>query len=594
MENERHLLTEPPPSDQGRLDSWKEIATYLGREVRTCQRWEKQEGLPVHRHLHEKLGTVYAYRSELDAWLESRRTVPDTVVEEPIPVVAVIQPVERNPRSFRIRAAAAVVSLIVLGLAGYLVARRAGWINSIGDHRVRLAVLPFENLSSQSDQDYFSDGMTEEMITQLARLEPERLGLIGRTSVMHYKGTSKNIAAIGQELGVDYILEGSVRREADRIRVTTQLIRVKDQTHLWAENYDRASREALSVQTEVANRIAESLVPRLLPTANSTATRAGTTNPVAFDAYLKGRYALNRGMSSDFDQSIEFFESAVKSDPNFADAYSGLAEVYTQIAFNAIRPGRECFPKAQEAVNKALSINDRQAEAHSASAMIKFLGEWNWDAAESEFNRSISLNPNVADAHHDYAQFLSIIGRHDEALKESKIAQELEPLSAIINADAGWFYYRARRYDEAMAESRNVLKLEPTFASAQLCIINCLRMKGQYEQARAESIKLLRDNGKLALVPEINAPDPQEALRRLDLRRLQRISEMEKDTYITPFSKAYLYASAGDVDKAMTWLETAYQEHDIGVLQLNITPMFDVLRADPRFDDLVKRIGLPS
>jgi TolB-like protein/Flp pilus assembly protein TadD len=593
MQNEKTLLTEPTPYDQDRLDSWKEIATYLGREVRTCQRWEKHEGLPVHRHLHEKLGTVYAYRSELDTWLESRRRAAEPIVEEPTPIVQ-IQPVEHKPRQSFIRLTAAATILVVIGIAGYAIARRTGWINPVADHRVRLAVLPFENLSSQTDQDYFSDGMTEEMITQLARIEPERLGLIGRTSIMHYKGTSKNIATIGQELGVDYILEGSVRREADRVRVTTQLIRVKDQTHLWAENYDRASREAISVQTEVANRIAESLVPRLLPTVNTTAMRTATTNPAAYDAYLKGRYALNRGMQSDLDKSIEFFESAVKSDPNFADAYSGLAEAYTQIAFNEIRPGSECFPKAQEAINKALAINDRQAEAHSVSAMIKFLGEWNWDAAETEFNRSINLNPNVADAHHDYAQFLSIIGRHDQALKESKIAQELEPLSATINSDAGWFYYRARRYDEAMAESRNVLKLEPTFAGAQFCIINCLRMKGQYEEARAESIKLLRDNGKLALAPEINAPDPQEALKKLDLRRLQRLREMEKDTYITPFSKAYLYASAGDVDNAMNWLETAYQEHDIGVLQVNITPIFDVLRPDPRFCDLVKRIGLPS
>jgi Flp pilus assembly protein TadD len=328
--------------------------------------------------------------------------------------------------------------------------------------------------------------------------------------------------------------------------------------------------------------------------SNTNATHAGTNNPAAYDAYLKGKYALNRGMANDFDQSIEFFEAAAKSDSNFADAYSGLAEVYTQIAFNAIRPGGECFPKAQEAVNKALSINPQQAEAHSVQAMIKFLGEWNWDGAEKEFARSIQLNPNVADAHHDYAQFLSITGRHDQALKESKIAQELEPLSAIINSDAGWFYYRARRYDEAMAESRNVLRLEPTYISAQLCIINCLRMKGQFEDARAESIKLLKNVGKLADVPEINAPDPKQALRDLDLRRLRRLSEMEKDTYITPFSKAYLYASAGDVGNAITWLETAYRQHDIGVLQLNITPIFDVLRPDPRFGELVKRIGLPS
>src|SRR5258708_2169164 len=331
------LLTEPAPIDKGRLDSWKEIANYLGREVRTCQRWEKQEGLPVHRHLHEKLGTVYAYRSELDDWLGSCRSVGEIVVEEPIPIaITTAQPVESKRRHFPIAILAAVVVLALIGISGYVFARRAGWFNSLGDQRVRLAVLPFENLSSQTDQDYFSDGMTEEMITQLARLEPVRLGLIGRTSVMHYKGTSKNIAVIGQELGVDYILEGSVRREADRIPVTTQLIRVKDQTHLWAENYDRSSREALSVQTEVANRIAESLVPRLLPTSVKAATRAGTSNPTAYDAYLKGRYSLNRGTASDFDQSIEFFESAVKSDPNFADAYSGLAEVYTQIAFNAI------------------------------------------------------------------------------------------------------------------------------------------------------------------------------------------------------------------------------------------------------------------
>ena len=600
---EKESILQEDPSVAGRLDSWKEIATYLGREVRTVQRWEKQEGLPVHRHLHEKQGTVYAFKGELDAWIRSRRATekaPESTVtvESALPLVTGPHSfVERSsPRSWRLGIAMMLSIAIFVGYMAYSELRQSRQSPS---RRIKLAVLPFQNLSGQPDQDYFSDGMTEEMITELARVEPDKVGLIGRTSVMHYKGTSESLSMIGKELGVDYLLEGSVRRGSSRTRVTAQLIRVSDQTHLWAETYDSSESRPLSTQTEVAKQITESLIPKLLPgqVTNSTKQRLaalGTSNSDASDAYLKGRYALNRANPDDYDLSIQYFNEALKQDPNFAQAYEGLAEAYTQIGYEAVRPGNECFPKAEQAARKALELDGTLGEAHSVIALSEFLQGWNWKAAEAEFRRSIELNPNLAEVHHNYAQFLSFMGRHDEALKEVKLAQELEPLSAVINSDAGWFYFRARRYDEAVAESRKVLQLEPTFGSAQFCIVNSLEKKGDYEQARAETIKMLKDQNRLNLVPGVNAPDPKEALRNVNLWRIQRMEQLGNGVYISPFSWAYMYAVAGDVNKSIEWLEVAYKDHDIGMVQLKVNPALDDLKGDPRFADLVKRVGLPS
>ena len=313
-----------------RLDSWKEIAAYLGRQVRTAQRWEKHEELPVHRHQHDKFSTVYAYKSELDEWLICRAalavstddrlletidaTTPDDLTQDDAaPEVhspEIPTPVSASRFFNKAMPVAILVGLIVIALAVYLIGWRASSRNSIAGARIRLAVLPFENLSRNQDQEWFSDGLTEEMITQLGRLQPERLGVIGRASVMRYKATKKSLEEIGGELNVDYILEGSVRRESDRVRVTAQLIRVSDQMHLWAGAYDKDLPGALALQSEVATRIAHSFAPKLLENSPAISPRASTDNAAALDEYLKGRYTWNRGGGKAFEKSLEYFEAA--------------------------------------------------------------------------------------------------------------------------------------------------------------------------------------------------------------------------------------------------------------------------------------------
>lgn len=574
--------------DEKRLDSWKEIAFYLNRDVRTVYRWEKYEALPVHRHLHEKARTVYAFKSELDAWLQSRRTAP----ESPVELVEPVLPEAPGSNSRKIIVASLLAILIVGGIAAALVIRQTALSNysSVSSQRIKLAVLPFENLDKQPEQDYFSDGMTEEVITQLARLEPEKFGLIGRTSVMHYKNIAKSLVTIGQELDVDYILEGSVRREADRVRVTAQLIRVKDQTHLWAETYDQKLQDVLSVQTDVSRRIAEALAPKLLPGVSVGTNREMTGNSAAYDAYLKGRYALNRGTPEQLDLSAKFFSTASELDPSFALSYTGLAQVYIMMASKKLKPEEEYFTKAGEAARKALALDNNLAEAYSVSAMVKLYWEWDFDGAEKDFRRAIDIYPALANAHHGYADLLSVTGRHDEAIREGRRAQELEPLSAIINSDTGWFYFRARRYDEAIAECRKVLELEPGFSSAQSCVTNSLKLKGSYREALAEEKKSLVKNNPENKAVEIDEANPQQSLQNIALWRLGQLDQTNTQF---PYYRAYLHTQLGQIDNAFQWLEAAYKAHDQNILQLAVSPSFDTLKTDSRFADLIKRIGIP-
>jgi TolB-like protein len=535
---------------------------------------------------------VYAYKSELDTWFDQRRApngnntdnLPDNLQSEEPPAAA--------PGSIvRVATIAAIaVVLCVIAVASYFMGKRA---TPAATKKIKVAVLPFKNLNGDAEQDYFSDGLTEEMISQLGRLHPESLGIIGRTSAMLYKSTSKSLIDIGQELKVDYLLEGSVRREGDRVRITAQLIDAKDQTHLWAETYDRNIHEALTLQAEVAAQVSGSLAPKLLNAGASTPAHYVTNNSVALESYLKGRYLWNRGFDG-FAKSIEHFEAAISADPQFALAHAGLAEGWAMLGRYGMRPPKECYPQAKAAAERAVNLDSSLAEAHAAMAVVKFYWEWDWSAAEREFVRAIELNPSLAGAHHSYAHFLSAMGRHDESIAEVKRAQELEPLSAAINSDAGWFYYRARRYDEAIAECRRVLEIEPGFYSAQACIIDVLQKQERYEEARQAIQKSLEGQTAPLMLEALKTPDPKEAIEKVVQLRLKILKERQGgEDYIPPYAFAAIYAKLNQPDNAFEWLETAYNVRDNVVLLLKVNPVFDSIRNDARYAEMIKRVGLP-
>jgi TolB-like protein len=303
-----------------------------------------------------------------------------------------------------------------------------------------MAVLPFDNLSPEPEQEFFSDGLTEEMISELGRMDPKRLGVIARTSAMLYKHSGKRIDEIGRELGVDYILEGSVRRTENRARITAQLIHVPDQTHLWAESYDRDLADILRVQHEVARRVADSLAVELLPEERS---QAAAISPEAHEAYLRGRYFWNKGSGTDAMTAIRWFEQCLSHDPNYALAYSGMADCYGRLGWFGTLPACEAGVKAKAAATRAIRLRDRLGEAHASLALVSFRHEWKWAKAEREFREAIDLKPNYAAAHNWYAAFLNVMVRFDEAAKEQRVAEELDPLSLTIAMNAADPYYFA-------------------------------------------------------------------------------------------------------------------------------------------------------
>lgn len=450
--------------------------------------------------------------------------------------------------------------------------------------KVMVAVLPFENLSGDAEQDYFSDGMTEEMIARLGRLHPQSLGVIARTSAMTYKGVNKDIARIGRELGVDFVIEGSVRRETDRVRITAQLIQVSDQTHLWSESYDRSTGDALKVQSEVADQIARALAIRLLAEKGSDSSHSAS--PEAVDAYLRGRYLWNKGDRESVRRSIEYFHRAIGKDPIYAAAFGGLADSYRLLGIHYVMLPAEAYPKATEAAMRAIQLDPQSANAYVSLGTIKFRYEWKWEEAERDFLRAIEINPSLGMAHHDYAWFLVAMERFDEGIDHMKLAQRLDPLSPLANSDVGWVYLMARRYDEAIEQIKRTLDLEPSFGSALACLERAYTLKGQTREALETLLKEMREDGA-----SVRDGDPAQSMKSLYRKRLERKLAAMKTGLSSPYSAATICMAAGEREQALEFLERAYNERDPMLVAAKTDPVFDDLRADPRFAAVLKRIG---
>jgi TolB-like protein/DNA-binding winged helix-turn-helix (wHTH) protein/Tfp pilus assembly protein PilF len=487
--------------------------------------------------------------------------------------------------------------IALIGASGYLLRGHLRRSAHASTNRATLAVLPFENLSSEADQQYFADGFTEEMIAQLGDLDPAKLAIIARVSAKQYKGAGKNAREIGQELGADYILQGSVTREGDRVRITAQLIQTRDQTTLLARHYDRSIRDILLVQSDVAGAIASEIKLKLSPEESARLAIPRAVDPDAYELYLKGRYFWNKRSEAGFVKSIDYFQQAIARDPNYAPAYAGLADGYALLGSspNPAIPRNEAMPKAKAAAMKALQLDETLADAHTSLAFVKMHYEWDWPGSEKEFQRALNLNPNYATAHEWYAYWFTAQGSTDKAIEQLQYAQKADPLSLIINADTSEMLSYAGRYDESQQEARKALDMDPNFLPAYLCMADVHVGMKNYQGAVADLLKALAivpdDTWTLARLGNAYALVGERDKAETILQGMLKDSANRGDLAM---NIAQLYAVLGEANLALEWLEKAYQNREGGLILVNVRPEFQHLHSDPRFIDLGHRIGLPA
>jgi len=456
----------------------------------------------------------------------------------------------------------------------------------------RIAVLPFANISPNPSNEYFSDGMTEELIATLSRIKS--LGVIARTSIIRYKGLTKPVVEIGRELNVGTVLEGSVRVAGKKLRITAQLIDAGTEEHLWSETYDRDLEDALTIQSEIAKRIARALRVRVLQTETLRLEKKATGIPEAYQLYLKGRHSVNTRTEKGLKAAIEHFESSIKHDPKFALAYTGLADAYSILASYSLEyvPPKEGFPKAKTAAEKALSLDDHLAEAHASLGLVKFYYEWDWNGAEAEFKKALELNPGYAQAHQYYADFVKSFGRFDEALEEMRKALVLDPLSYSINTGIGHVLYLSRQYDLAIDQYRRVVESDPSFVPARLWFGRPYLQKGMFREA----IEQVEEAVKLSHETTVSLATLAQALaaagRIGDAKKLlNKLLMKGTEQYVPSYWIALVYTSMGNKDEAMKYLERAFLERSSWLVWANVEPRFDSLRSDARFASLLARIG---
>jgi TolB-like protein/DNA-binding winged helix-turn-helix (wHTH) protein len=516
-----------------------------------------------------------------------------------------VEPLKTQTRTFGIAwviGIVAVLGVLIAVATTYLTSRRApiGSVASTG--KIMLAVLPFENYSAEAEQEYLADGLTEEMITQLGSMDPERLGIIARTSAMKYKGARVGVDQIGKELGVAYVLEGSIRTEADRVRVTAQLIRVRDQTHLWARSYERSRGGILTMQQEVANAIANEIQVELTPQYQQRVATLQFADPRAHEAYARGRFFWNKRTDADLATSIQYFEEVLRYEPRYALAYSGLADAYfyRSYAWGSLKP-REGMPKAKAAATKALELDPNLAEAHTSMALVKLFYDWDWAGAEAEFKQAIELNPNYPTAHHGYAVLLmTVYGRKDEAIEEANRALELDPLSIPLNNIVALLLSDAGRNDETIERAGKLHELNPKMVEPYAYMSSAYEAKGSFNQAVEASLKAHELGGmsapELARLREAYAKGGIVQYRRADAEiTLDRAKQLPPQTVLGQLALASANAQVGNDSAALDILEKIGDERSGMAVWTKLDySRFETIRSSPRFQALLRRIGLPQ
>ena len=533
-----------------RLESWKEIAVYLNRGVRTVRRWETDEGLPVHRLAHRKQGTVFAYPSELDSWRESRR-------------------VDRNGTNSGTRSPRAP------------------------SRRTMIAVLPFTDLGGTAE--YLANGLLEEMISYLGRLSPSALGVIARTTMMSYRADGRSLRKIADELKVDYVVEGSVRRDKHRVRVTARLIDASDQTDLWSNTYDETLRSILVLQRNLAMDIATGIRPTLAARLHERRSGADRVDSSAYEAHLEGRSLLTRFTPDTVRQSIHAFQRAITADPAYAPAYASLAEAHQQLSVWTEVPPSSALPMALEAARHALRLDSDLPDAHASLGLINATYLWKWDEAEKSFRRALELNPGCSSAGQWYGEFLAAMGRFDDAARIIDAALAHDPMSPAILATKTFVLWMGRRFDEAIDQAEAVLDIDPAYPMALIRLGVAYVGKGDW----APAIRAFRR--AVSAAPELPACYGLlgyaygRADNRLQaLAALEKLAQLQENRYVPALPFGMVHLGLGEMETAIRYMEREYQNRGWSVLLLNQAPQFDPLRGMPRFDAIVRRLRFPA
>ncbi len=491
-------------------------------------------------------------------------------------------------------------TLFLLGmvLASALAARylrKPSVVSTPLNQMTSLVVLPFENLSADKDQAYFADGMTDELIAHLAKIRTLRI--ISRTSSMEYKGTRKTLSQIARDLNVDAVVEGTVLRSGDRVRITAELVQVATDRHLWAETYESQLGDILTLQSHVASAIVNEIRVKLTP---EDQVRLTTTRPVStqsYENYLKGRYYWNKRSQEGLTKAIDYFQLAIEKDPNYALAYAGLADCYSIIgsAIVGTVPASEVAPKARVAALKSLELDNTLAEAHTSLATVRFNYDWDWNAAASEFGHALELNPSYATAYQRNSLYLMSMGRTRESIAEMNRAHDLDPLSISMNFSLGWRLYMAREFDQAIEQLRNTIDMDPEFVLPHLVLGQAYEQKKAYGPAIAElrrAAEISQNNPPvLAALARTYAVSGRTTEARALLDRLMQPS---KKQYVSPFYVAIVYAGLGENDHALDWLEKAFADRSNAIVFLKVDPQLDSLRSHPRFHELQRKLRLPD
>jgi TolB-like protein/Flp pilus assembly protein TadD len=586
-----------------RLDSWKEIAAYLKKEVRTVQRWEKSSGLPIRRLAHGKLGSVFAYKQDLDAWWQesqSKLDVEENKFDEaaypPGSNVAVLASVaveseettSNDAQPNRLRRLAVLI-LVILGATILL---RVFW-RQIGDvvgfprAKMVLAVRPFKNMSGDPNQDFVADGLTEEMITRLGQLHPDEMGVI-RLSPAY---ASSGLDRIGKDVHANYVLEGGVRRSGQQVAITAQLIQVSDQTQVWGESYERDLQDVLRLQSEVAGAIAGGVLNKL-PHAQPPTRQV---NGEAYLAYLEGRYFWSKRTEEGFAKALTMFRRSIEIDPTYAPPYAGLADCYELLGsapYSTLKPS-EAFPKAESAARKALELDSTLAEAHVSLGYSQLVYEWNFPEAQREFETALHLRPGYATGHQFYGYYLTVVGKLDQAVAERKKAIELDPVSPLLRSALGEAYYQARRFDFSIAQNTQALELDPSYAIALVNIGRAYERMGMHKQARDAFQKILAAEPENPAILSLLGHEYAVSGDKVDAdKTLAKLTDISNRKYVPAVYFAGIYTGLNRTDDAFKWLDKAYEERCEYLVYLGSEPLADPLRGDPRFAELLSRLGL--
>jgi TolB-like protein len=610
--------TSPP---ERRLDSWKEIAAFFGRDERTVRRWEKESALPVHRVPGAAKGRVFAYESELDLWLSTPQALRTTTLEPQISPVQISQ-VQPEGKRWHFGAAGmwvgilAVCAALASGIWVYRKSHRfAAYESALNVSRVRtkdlpqttasaqnayfgpdsVAVLPFTNVRGDANTDYLSDGITESLIGNLAHLP--QLKVRSRDSVFRYKGKDVDVQTAGRNLGVSVLVSGRVMAQGDTVEMSAELTDVRDNTEIWGHRYTGKRADIILLQQRMASDIAGRLRSTLSTADREQVTNQGTQDVEAYSLYLKGRYAWNNRTYSELAKAISYFNRAIAKDPEYALAYSGLADVYSVLPNYGGNPSED-FSKSNGAARKALELDATLAHPHAVLGSNEMQYDWDFAGGEAEFKKSFELDPNDATARQWYADDIGMIrGREQEALAEVNRAHELDSQSPVISRVVASVRVSARQYDEAIAICARLANENPTFAIAHDCLAYAYWGKRMYPQvveewrAYGQLTDDLHDSEFAAALEQgFRSADWKGALTgAIAFRQAQR-----KNGYYSALIIARFYADLGDRDQAFHWLNIAYQEHDWLLIGLNTYFQLDPLRSDPRFADLVRKVGLPQ